>query len=183
GNHDDRARLRAVFPRGGVAIGEAACFLDHLDGWCLVGLDSQIPGQNTGRIGSAQLDWLARVLADHARTPTVVFVHHAPIPTGHPKMDAMGLLDAEALERALAGAPWVRAVCHGHVHRDLEGHLGAVPVHGAPSTAFQFPARVEQGAHDPRPPGARILWLERDGLRTEVLRLPTLEYVPCSPHD
>lgn len=178
GNHDDRAGLRAAFP-GCPDDGEASVrFIERVQGWCLVGLDSQITGENTGRIGPPQLAWLREVLAAHAEQPTVVFVHHAPIATGHPVLDRMGLLDAEALAEVLAEAPQVRALCNGHIHRELEGALGAVPVYGTPSTAFQFPAHPDDGDYDLRPPGCRVLHLSPDGLRTEVLRLPRLEYVP-----
>lgn len=178
GNHDDRAGLRAAFPRLRGEADASVRFVEPVDGWTLVGLDSQIAGENTGRIGAEQLRWLGQTLHDHADRPTVVFVHHAPIATGHPLMDSMGLLDADALAEVLAGAPQVRAVCNGHIHRDLEGTLGAVPVYGAPSTAFQFAAHPDDGDYDLRPPGCRVLYLGAADLRTEVLRLPRLDYVP-----
>jgi Icc protein len=182
GNHDDRQALRSAFapieapdatPPGG-RIG----FAERLGGWCLVGLDSQIPGEDAGLLGSEQLAWLREYLAAHAGVPTVLFVHHPPVPTGHPVLDGMGLLDADALATVLASTPWVTAICHGHIHREFEARLGAIPVLGAPSTAFQFPAHPDQGAYDLLPPGARVLHLTDDGLRSEVLRLPTLEHPP-----
>ena len=39
----------------------------------------------------AQLAWLARDLAAHRETPTIVFVHHHPWPLGHAWMDTMTL--------------------------------------------------------------------------------------------
>lgn len=178
GNHDDRGALRSAFPeRGGEAEAPLA-FAERVGGWCLVGLDSRIPGEDAGRVGAEQLAWLGHTLAAHAGVPTVIFVHHPPVPTGHPWLDSMGLLDADALAAVLATAPWVRALCHGHIHRDSEGRLGAVPVLGAPSTAFQFPAHPDDGAYDLRPPGARVLRLTEAGLHTEVLRLPVLEHPP-----
>lgn len=181
GNHDDRIALRLGFPElDGPADGRVR-FVDRLDGWCLVGLDSRIPGEDAGRLGSEQLAWLAETLAAQASVPTVIFVHHPPVATGHPVLDDMGLLDADALASVLEAAPWVTAVCHGHIHRDFEGRLGRIPVLGAPSTAFQFPAHPDLGGHDPRPPGARVLHLEAGGLRSEILRLPRLEHPPIEP--
>lgn len=189
GNHDDRRALRTVFPTlpgepeaappGEPAAAEARIgFCEHVDGWCLVGLDSRVPGEDGGRLGPEQLGWLRDRLAAHAGTSTAIFVHHPPVPTGHPVLDGMGLADADALAAVLASAPWVRAICHGHIHRAFEGRLGSVPVLGAPSTAFQFPAHPDQGSYELVPPGARVLSLDADGLRTEVLRLPTLEHAP-----
>jgi 3',5'-cyclic-AMP phosphodiesterase len=178
GNHDDRTALRSAFPELAGSAEAAVRFAEIVDGWCLVGLDSRIPGEDAGRVGPEQLAWLRETLAAHASVPTVIFVHHPPVPTGHPWLDGMGLLDADALATVLADAPWVRALCHGHIHRDFEARLGAVPVLGAPSTAFQFPAHPDHGAYDLRPPGARVLCLTGESLRTEVLRLPRLEHPP-----
>jgi Icc protein len=185
GNHDDRKALRTAFPGPARAPDatpghdeERIAFVERVGGWCLVGLDSRIPGEDAGRLGSEQLAWLHDVLAAQADVPTVVFVHHPPVPTGHPFLDGIGLLDADALAAVLASAPWVRAICHGHIHREFEARLGPTPVLGAPSTAFQFPAHPDQGAYDLLPPGARVLCLGDDGLHSEILRLPTLEHPP-----
>jgi Icc protein len=189
GNHDDRRAFRAVFPTlpgapepaptGETAPPEARIgFCERVDGWCLVGLDSRIPGEDGGRLGSEQLEWLRERLAAHAGVPTVLFLHHPPVPTGHPVLDGMGLHDADALAAVLADTPWVRAICHGHIHRAFESQLGAIPVLGAPSTAFQFPAHPDQGSYEHLPPGARMLSLGAEGLHTEILRLPTLEHPP-----
>lgn len=182
GNHDDREALRSVFAPTGAPDatppGGRIGFAERLGGWHLVGLDSRIPGEDAGRLGSEQLAWLHERLAAHAGVPTVIFVHHPPVPTGHPVLDGMGLLDADALATVLASTPWVAAICHGHIHRAFEARLGTTPVLGAPSTAFQFPAHPDHGAYDPLPPGARVLHLASDGLRSEVLRLPVLEHPP-----
>jgi Icc protein len=186
GNHDDRDALRSAFPEPAAAPDAAApppdriVFAERVGGWHLVGLDSRLPGEDAGRLGPEQLAWLGEQLAAHAGVPTVIFVHHPPVPTGHPVLDGMGLLDADALAAVLAEAPWVRAICHGHIHRAFEGRLGEIPVLGAPSTAFQFPAHPDQGAYELLPPGARLLRLDDDGegLHGEVLRLPALEFPP-----
>ena len=180
GNHDDRAALRTAFPSlPGELVGEdRVSFCERVGGWCLVGLDSRLPGEDAGRLDRTQLAWLRERLAAHAGVPTVIFLHHPPVATGHAVLDGMGLLDADALAAVLAEAPWVRAICHGHSHRAFEGRLGEVPVLGAPSTAFQFPAHADQGAYDRLPPGARVLLLDDEGLRTEVLRLPALDHPP-----
>lgn len=185
GNHDDREALRSAFPAPAGAPDVAPppdriAFAERVGGWHLVGLDSRLPGEDAGHLGPEQLAWLRERLAAHAGVPTVIFLHHPPVPTGHPVLDGMGLTDADALAAVLAGAPWVRAIAHGHIHRAFEGRLAEIPVLGAPSTAFQFPAHPDQGAYDPLPPGARVLYLDDDGdgVHGEVLRLPALAYPP-----
>lgn len=178
GNHDDRAALRVVFPSAddGGAEGRVR-FVDAVGPWRLIGLDSQLPGEDAGHLGDEQLAWLRARLAEDAR-PTAVFLHHPPVATGHPVLDGMGLLDADSLATELRRAPCVRLVAHGHIHHASEHRLGSVPVLGAPSTAFQFPAHPDRGPYDPLPPGARVLHLDDDGWRSEVLRLPELSYPP-----
>ncbi|MCH9686448.1 MAG: phosphodiesterase [Deltaproteobacteria bacterium] len=178
GNHDDRHGLRSAFTNVQGSGDERVQFCVDVGRWRLIGLDSQIPGQNPGRLGSEQLSWLVDALARRPERPTVLFVHHPPVPTGHTWLDAMGLLDADALADVLRDAPTVRAICHGHIHCEFEGRLAGVPVWGAPSTAFQFPARADLGDFDLRPPGARLLHLHDNTVHTEILRLPRLEYVP-----
>lgn len=178
GNHDDRAALRVAFP----ALGDEGpdgrtTFVDDVGGWRLVGLDSQLPGEDAGRLGSEQLAWLRAVLTEDPR-PTALFVHHPPVATGHPVLDEMGLLDADELAATLREAPWVRVVAHGHIHRATHHHLSSLPVLGAPSTAFQFPDHPRHGPYDMQPPGCRVLHLEAEGWRSEVLRLPRLTHVP-----
>lgn len=177
GNHDDRAGLRAAFPDQVDDELPAIRFVDDVGDWRLLGVDTQITGQNDGRLGEAQRQWLRDTLAAAPDRPTVVFMHHPPILTGHPFLDEMGLRDAEAFGEILAGAPQVRGVFCGHIHRAMTGCLGAIDVHAAPSTAFQFPAHSDLGAYELLPPGCRLLHLG-DELRTEVLRLPELEHVP-----
>ena len=186
GNHDDREALRSAFPAPAGAPDSTSpppdriVFAERVGGWLLLGLDSRLPGEDAGHLGSEQLAWLRERLAAHVDVPTVIFLHHPPVPTGHPVLDGMGLTDADALAAVLAGAPWVRAICHGHIHRAFEGRLAEIPVLGAPSTAFQFPAHPEQGAYELLPPGARVLRLDDDGdgLHGDVLRLPTLAFPP-----
>lgn len=186
GNHDDRKALRSAFPEPAGASDAAApppdriTFAERVGSWCLVGLDSRLPGEDAGCLGPEQLAWLRERLAAHAGVPTVIFVHHPPVPTGHPVLDEMGLHDADGLASVLASTPWVRAICHGHIHRASEGWLAQIPVLGAPSTAFQFPAHPDHGAYEALPPGARVLRLDDDGagLQSEVLRLPVLEFPP-----
>ncbi len=182
GNHDDRQGLCAAFEQLQRVADERVCFVDELDGWRLVGLDSQIPGENPGQLGTEQLAWLRETLATDPLRPTLLFVHHPPVPTGHPWFDDNGLLDAGPLEAEVRRAPGIRAICHGHIHRDFTGALAGVPVLGAPSTAFQFPAHPDHGQLELRPPGARVLHLEHGRLRTEVLRLARLDPVPV-PHE
>jgi Icc protein len=141
GNHDDREALRAWFTDDAVAGASRDPF--HYAVRCgvlrLVVCDTTVPGRDHGRLDAGALVWLERELGAEPDVPTIVAMHHPPLLTGIPPMDALGLpaSDREALRAVLARFPAVRRVVGGHVHRAAYAMLGAVPVFACPSTYLQ----------------------------------------------
>ena len=178
GNHDSRLFMREVFPELSGPERDFFGFSWEVAGWKLVGLDSRLPGSVSGRVGRRQLDWLRRELEAARGAPTILFIHHPPVPVGCPWMDRIGLEDAEHLCPLVAAAPQVQLVCCGHVHHEFRGRLGNAAVLAGPSTAFQFLPEGVSPVFDPIPPGARILELDGSQWRTRVVRLPELTWVP-----
>jgi Icc protein len=122
GNHDLFAeRTRYVVEAGGVR---------------LVVCDTSIAGRDDGTL---ELGWLAERLAEDAATPTIVAMHHPPLDIGLPWLDEIGLprTDREALAGLLRGAPQVKRVVAGHVHRAIAGTVGGVGVVTCASTNIQ----------------------------------------------
>ncbi len=135
GNHDDGAALRRHFDPPG-----AVSYAVGLGPLRLVALDSTRPGSDGGRLDPARLEWLEATLAADASTPTLLAMHHPPLLTGIPAMDAIGIAGAErrALGEILARHPQVQAIACGHVHRAIIGALGGVTVLAIPSTDVQL---------------------------------------------
>jgi len=159
GNHDEPAVLAAVAPELGRAL---PCCL-ALGAWDLVGLDSRVPGQPGGALGTAQLAWLDHTLGAGPGRPCAIFLHHPPVPVGSPWMDAMGLADAADLWRVLSAHARVRFVACGHVHQVFDTRHGAVRVLATPSTCVQFAPRAMRYSVDARAPGYRVFELAGDG--------------------
>jgi 3',5'-cyclic AMP phosphodiesterase CpdA len=123
----------------------------------------------TGRLGRAQLDAFAALLAQTGakNLARVVLVHHPPLSKGAPFL--RGLTDAAGFERVIA-THGAEAILHGHTHRQLVRSLpstasktvdGYVPVLGAPSAAA--------ATHDPRYRAAyHLVRLSREGERWRV---------------
>jgi 3',5'-cyclic AMP phosphodiesterase CpdA len=138
GNHDDRATLRRQFAMPG-AEDQPIWYSVDLGPLRLVVLDSTIPGDAAGALGSAQLAWLERILAASPDQPTLIALHHPPLVTGVPAWDEIGLVDgdrqllAEVLERHRQ----VRRIVAGHLHRTIAGELAGRSVLAAPSTSAQ----------------------------------------------
>jgi 3',5'-cyclic AMP phosphodiesterase CpdA len=127
GNHDDAEALRAALG----ADDDVRCA-----GYRLVLCDTHIPGRADGRL---DVERLAARLATDPATPTLVALHHSPLLTGIDALDAIGLPaeDRSALAQVLAGAPQVRRVVGGHVHRSAATTLGGCCIVASGSTYMQ----------------------------------------------
>jgi 3',5'-cyclic AMP phosphodiesterase CpdA len=140
GNHDDRAVLEAHFDAPEtVAIRRGRIVL----------CDTTIPGEAGGRLDT---EWLAAQLAAEPDTPTIVAMHHPPLFTGIPALDAIGMAegDRERLATVLAASPQVLRVISGHVHRPTFETLAGCGVLTSPSTHIQIEP-------DPGPEGMRFV--------------------------
>lgn len=151
GNHDRpalaRAGLGAAMPVAADAPAGCTCYHVAVGGLRLVALDTVVAGQAHGRLGAAQLAWLARTLDDHAGEPVLIAMHHPPIRTGIDAMDECGLLEGAAELAALVRQHGrVQGILCGHVHRPIHGMLGGAPVHVAPSVAHQIALDLRPGA-------------------------------------
>jgi 3',5'-cyclic AMP phosphodiesterase CpdA len=102
----------------------------------LVACDTSVPGQDGGRL---DVGWLAERLAENPRAPTIVAMHHHPVPIGIRFVDEIGLPDEDraALAELLRRSPHVRRVVAGHVHRVALATLGGCPVVTCTSTNLQ----------------------------------------------
>jgi 3',5'-cyclic-AMP phosphodiesterase len=157
GNHDDREALRAWFTEDTLAGASRDPF--HYVVPCgelrLVVCDTTVPGRDAGRLDAGGLAWLERELAAEPDVPTIVAMHHPPLLTGIPAIDAVGLpaSDRDALGALIGRFPWVRRVVGGHVHRASYGMLGSVPVFACPSTHLQLRWTADSEiALEPAPP-------------------------------
>jgi len=138
GNHDDRIRIRQAFDLPGMGD-EPVDYTAEVGELRLVVLDSSVPGQDPGAFHPEQLRRLDRELGRESERPTVLAMHHPPLPTGVPEWDAINLVASErrALAEVVARHPQLRAIVGGHLHRIAASSLAGCPVLSAPSTYLQ----------------------------------------------
>lgn len=122
----------------------------------IVVFDSVVPGQDPGAYSPEQLRWLDEELGRNRTAPTLLALHHPPLPTGLAGWDAINLTvaDREAMAGVVSGHPQLRAIVGGHLHRLAAGVVGGCPVFSAPSACLQ--ARPDFGGNDVEfvdPPG------------------------------
>lgn len=170
GNHDDRARLRDAFDlpgdnaepvNYGVMVGELR----------VVALDSNVPGQDAGAFVPDQLRWLDEELTRASEAPTLLAVHHPPLPTGLSGWDEINMPpgEREALATVVGRHPQLRAIAGGHLHRTAGGALAGCPVFSAPSACLQ--ARPHFGRDEVDfidPPGFALHVLNGDELSSQA---------------
>jgi 3',5'-cyclic AMP phosphodiesterase CpdA len=147
GNHDDRAALRRHFELPGAGA-EPVQYSVDLGPLRLVLIDTTRPGEDPGELDSERLAWLDAELAAAPGTPTLLAMHHAPVLTGVPAIDEVGLAstDRRALGDVVARHPQVLRIVAGHVHLTITAELAGRPVLAAPSTYVQ--ARLDFNSED-----------------------------------
>lgn len=170
GNHDDPARVRDQLNNGSVDTPEGVT----LGNWRILLLDSTVPGRPGGALGPARLAALEWQLHAHKGRNKLVFVHHQPLPTGSPWIDAMGLEDGSALLERLLHDGDVAAVAFGHIHHAFASRVDSIQVLGCPATSYQaMPRRRRFELDATNGPGFRWFELHTDGLlETGVTRVP-----------
>jgi 3',5'-cyclic-AMP phosphodiesterase len=179
GNHDHREGLQAVFP--GQSCGPEGAWMgfeEHVGVWQLIGLDTHQPGLEAGGLSDAQLEWCAERLRRHAPKPSLLFMHHPPVPVGSDWLDVIALSRPAGFHDLVRQASNLRGIVCGHVHQHFEGRLHGLPVLATPSTAFQFAPGLPHFAMDTRPAGLRVFELEAGGWKTEVVWLEPAEAQP-----
>jgi Icc protein len=126
-----------------------------------------------GRLGAPQLSWIEETLRAMVPGPTLVFVHHPPIPTGIDWLDPHVIEEGDELVRILV-AREVGHLFFGHVHQPmtLERH-GLVAV-GSAATCFGFGGDGDAPMLLDGPPGLTWIDVVGDQVRSRV------EYLPIS---
>lgn len=171
GNHDDADIMAKLLLGRALELRQKLTQSFEAYGWRFILLDSSVPGEDGGDLGDAQRAWLRTTLAAHPHTPTIVVVHHNPLPVGSAWLDPMMIADANALHAILDTSTQVRAVLFGHVHQVFEAERNGAQYLSAPSTFFQFKPRSVNFGRDERPAGVRIVALNGDRFRSAVLRV------------
>jgi 3',5'-cyclic AMP phosphodiesterase CpdA len=181
GNHDERRALRAAFSSHGYLNhgGEFLHYAVPLDGICLIGLDTVVPGEGGGLLCAARLRWLEEQLDAHRDTPVVILMHHPPFLTGVSHMDRVGLRMAYPLEPIVRRHPRIERMLCGHLHRTIFRRFGGSVATTCPSPAHQvvldfMPDAPSQFVMEP--PGYLLhRWDESEGMTSYGVALGDYE--------
>ncbi len=131
--------------------------------WQIVMLDSTVAGWEDGRLGTAELNRIDRLLNQFPDHHALICLHHNPVPVGGAWRNHVALRDAADLFRIAASHRQIRGLLWGHIHQAFEATWNGVRLFGTPSTCFQFCLGSDGPTASNDPPGYRLLRLFPDG--------------------
>ena len=154
GNHDLRAGFAQVWP-GRYTDGFLHYVVDTPDLRVIV-LDTLEEGRHGGGFCAVRAAWLAARLAEAPTRPTLVLLHHPPIPVGIAWMDCDPTEPwIERLKGALAGHDQVIGLVTGHLHRAIASSWQRLPIVICPSSSPGL--SLDLTPIDPNEPDGRAL--------------------------
>lgn len=171
GNHDDREVMLEVFGVQGTSPlpGFMQYALD-IGPLRLIALDTHVPGQGGGQLDQVRLNWLDERLTEAPTRPTLIFMHHPPLPSGLSVMDRIGLEGADALQDLLWRHPQVERVLAGHTHMAQTRRLAGTLLVTCPGLDFSLLPDLTQSQKlvvQQQPPLCLLHeWREETGLLT-----------------
>lgn len=137
GNHDDRDHFREVLKASAASPLEShhVSLLETPEANWLM-LDSlELVNKTPGKLGEAQLKWLAAVLDAKADKPALISVHH------HPQWEGdklAGIADTRELFELLTPRKHVKAVFFGHTHNWNQKVHAGIHLVNLPPVAYTF---------------------------------------------
>jgi 3',5'-cyclic-AMP phosphodiesterase len=156
GNHDNPSSMKQ-FAQG--VFTEDFAFGD----WHFILLNSRIPFEEGGELSEKELNRLEQLLQLRPTRPTMIFLHHQPVPVGSAWIDQYVVKNASAFFNLLNRFPNVKAVAWGHVHQEFHQQQGNLQLFASPSSCIQFKPQSQQFCVDHLMPGARHYELFADG--------------------
>ena len=175
GNHDYRPVFRRIMLEESGASSVPYYYSLDRAGHRVIVLDTLDEGEVAGRLDDGQLDWLERELA--SGLPSVICMHHPPVPVGVPWMDELILQETDRFLRICGASPSLRLILCGHVHHAFRMELEHTTVLTAPSVGLQFrkdPVIKADGTRviaTDEPAAFRIVDLDGDDWKTTIHRL------------
>lgn len=148
-----------------------------IGGWNIILLNSRIPMEEGGDLDDAELARLERELAANPDMPTVVFLHHQPVPVGSEWVDQYVVKSADRFFEIIDRYINVKAISWGHVHQEFVSKHNDIPLLATPSTCIQFVPNKKEFKVDTAMPGYRLFELFPDGtLHTTITRIEDKVY-------
>jgi 3',5'-cyclic AMP phosphodiesterase CpdA len=139
GNHDGRKAFQDAFPDVPADDAGFVQYASRFGDLRVVMCDTLEQGKDGGGFCEARAAWLARTLDEAPEVPTIVVLHHPPIPSGIQWMDEPA--DAPWIVRlgaVLKGRKQIVTLACGHIHRTYHGFFAGQLVSVSPASSLQL---------------------------------------------
>lgn len=175
GNHDVRAEFRTGF-LDSAASDAPINGAYEVGGVRFILCDSVIPGAPDGLLSDETLKWLSDALGA-SDAPTIVGLHHPPVPLHIPFIDELALRSADVLATIIAPHPQVLAVLCGHAHSAAATTFADKPLLVAPGISSNMFLPWEPTDADPpvdydAPPAVAFHVIEDNRVTTHFRVVP-----------
>lgn len=171
GNHDDPEGMRVQ------GVPQPLSHIVGIGDWRIILLSSRVPFEERGELPESELVRLEKLLAIRPQSPTLVMMHHQPVPVGCAWLDQYRVANATAFFEIVDKNPNVKGVVWGHVHQDFYLRRGDVELFATPSTCVQFKPWSDDFAVDHAMPGYRVFNLHDNGrIESDVHRVEGVSY-------
>lgn len=148
-----------------------------LGAWRIIMLNSSVEHEVPGYFQPTEMAFLDSALQQTIGHPTLVCLHHHPLPMGCHWLDNQVVVNAEEFWTIMDRYDHVRAILWGHVHQESDTLRKGVRLMSVPSTCVQFKPQSHDFAIDDVAPGYRWLDLHPDGhLTTGVSRVTGVHF-------
>ncbi len=157
GNHDDVQAMQLVFNDHSYLQSHHCYYAIQIGPLQLLSINTVVPLQSYGAIGTQQLNWIENQLSHTASQPTIIAMHHPPFKTLIGHMDAVGLREGgPELEVIIARNPQVQRIICGHLHRSISTRFGGTIASTAPAPCHHVSLDISSHAvsqFELEPPG------------------------------
>ncbi len=168
GNHDIPELMDQVFDH--FPFSSDKSFIR--ENWHIILLSSYTYRSVHGKLSPESLTWLEQQLYNHSDRPTLIAIHHHPLPINSQWMDQINLQNPETLINIIDRHPQVKLLLCGHIHQEWKYEREKVNYLGCPSTCVQFQPHSPIMIIDQQKPGLRLLQLYSDGkFTTQIQRV------------
>lgn len=136
GNHDCRKEMRKAFSTRSYMPSEG--FIHYAINEYpvrLIGLDTHVEGEDFGHICEKRFIWLSERLKEENEKPTLLFMHHPPVKTGHKVFDSINCLMPPHFDQLIKRQENIIGIITGHYHHLCITTYGAKLCFIAPSVA------------------------------------------------
>lgn len=132
GNRDNRSELIKAFADNETISADdrfVQYSIEHFDTRLLI-LDTLCETSNKGGLCSDRLSHLEHMLSAEPDRSTLIFLHHSPfeVPPIPDPFQFEDWRDVEELQALLTRFPKVYGLYCGHIHRNVDGNIGTLPV-------------------------------------------------------